>query len=348
MCYTAFMKNTDARKLKRDQLTELRRRGVAAVQEGETPAMVAKVLGVGVSTVFGWLAKYRSGGWDALRAHRRGGRRPKLDAAKLKWLYDTITTKDPRQLQFPFALWTGRMVGELIERKFDISLSKSSVCRLLNQLGLSPQKPLWRAFQKDPARVQKWLSEEYPTIKAEAKKRGAVVYFGDEAGVRSDHHTGTTWAVRGKTPVVQTTGARFGLNLISAVSAQGEMRFMTVKGTVTAPIFVEFLKRLLHNADRPVFLIVDGHPIHRSGLVSRFVAASDAMLHLFFLPGYSPEPNPGEQVWNDLKNNGVGRKVITGPDKLKSEVLSHMRSLQKRPSRIRTFFMLPDTLYAAA
>jgi transposase len=342
------MKSTDARKLKRDQLTDLRRRGVSAVQEGETPSMVAKVLGVGVSTVFGWLAKYRAGGWDALQAHRRGGRRPKLDASKVKWLYDTITTKDPRQLQFPFALWTSRMVGELIERNFGIRLGKSSVCRLLNQLGLSPQKPLWRAFQKDPVRVQKWLSEEYPTIKAEAKKRGAVIYFGDEAGVRSDHHTGTTWAVRGKTPVVQTTGARFGLNLISAVSAQGEMRFMTVKGTVTAPVFVEFLRRLLHNADKPVFLIVDGHPIHHSRVVSRFVASTDGMLHLFFLPGYSPELNPGEQVWNDLKNNGVGRKVITGPDKLKSEVLSHMRSLQKRPSRVRTFFMLPDTLYAAA
>jgi len=308
MCCTAFMKSTDARKLKRDQLTDLRRRGVAAVQEGETPAMVAKVLGVGVSTVFGWLAKYRAGGWDALRAHRRGGRRPKLDASKLKCLHDAITTKDPRQLQFPFALWTSRMVGELIERKFGIRLGKSSVCRLLNQLGLSPQKPLWRAFQKDPVRVQKWLSEEYPTIKAEAKKRGAVIYFGDEAGVRSDHHAGATWAVRGKTPVVQTTGARFGLNLVSAVSAQGETRFMTVKGTFTAPVFVEFLKRLLHKADRPVFLIVDGHPTHRSGLVSRFVGASDGMLHLFFLPGYSPELNPGEQVWNDLKNNGVGRK----------------------------------------
>ncbi|MFA5183803.1 MAG: IS630 family transposase [Syntrophales bacterium] len=342
------MKATDARKLKRDQLTDLRRRGVTAVQDGESPPMVARILGVGVSTVFGWLAKYRAGGWDALRANRRGGRRPKLDAAQLKWVYDTVTTKDPRQLRFSFALWTSRMVGEMIDRQFRIRLSKASVCRLLNQLGLTPQKPLWRAFQKDPDRVQKWLSEEYPMIKAEAKKRKAVIYFGDEAGVRSDHHAGTTWAVRGKTPIVQTTGARFGLNLISAVSPQGKMRFITVEGTVTAAVFVEFLKRLLYNADRPVFLIVDGHPAHRSKLVSKFVAATDGMLHLFFLPGYSPELNPDEQVWNDLKNNGLGRKVLAGPDKLRSEVLSHMRSLQKRPSRIRSFFMLPDTLYAAA
>jgi len=240
------------------------------------------------------------------------------------------------------------MVGELIDPKFSIRLGESSVCRLLNQHGFSPQKPLWRAFQKDLVRVQKWLSEEYPTIKAEAKKRGAVIYFGNEAGVRSDYHAGTTWAVRGKTPVVQTTGARFGLNRISAISARGEMRFMTVKGPVKAAAFIEFLKRLLVNTDRPVFLIVDGHPVHSSGVVSRVVASKEGILHLFFLPGYSPELNPGEQVSNDLKNNALGRKVITGPDKLKSEVLSLMRSLQKRLCRIRSFFMLPDTLYATA
>jgi len=146
------MKATDAGKLKRDRLTDLRRRGVAAAQDGESPAMVAKILGVGVSTVFGWLAKYRAGGWGALRAHRRGGRRPKLDAAQLKWAYDTVTTKDPRQLRFSFVLWTSRMVGEMIDKQYRIRLSKASVCRLLNQLGLTPQKPLWRAFQKGPDR----------------------------------------------------------------------------------------------------------------------------------------------------------------------------------------------------
>lgn len=148
------MKATDARKLKRDQLTDVRRRGVTAVQDGESPAMVARIPGVGVSTVFGWLAQYRAGGWNALRAHRRGGRRPKRDAAQLKWVYETVTTKDPRQLRFSFALWTSRMVGEMIDRQFRIRLSKASVCRLLNQLGLSPQKPLWRAFQKDPDRAE--------------------------------------------------------------------------------------------------------------------------------------------------------------------------------------------------
>ena len=342
------MKTTDARRLARNELTDLRRRGVRAVQDGESPAVVARVFGVAVSTVFSWLARYRGGGWDALNARKRGGRPPKLDAAKLRWLYDVVTMKDPRQLKFDFALWNSRMIVELIERQFGIRLSKSSVCRLLNQLGLTPQKPLWRAYQKDPVRVKKWLEEQYPAIRAQARREKARIFFGDEAGVRSDFHAGTTWAPKGKTPVVQTTGARFGLNIVSAVSAKGQMRFMIVKGTVNADVFIVFLKRLIHNADTPIFLIVDGHPSHRAKKVSTFIDSTDGTLRLFFLPGYSPELNPDEQVWNDLKNNGVGRKVITGPDQLRAEVSSHLRSLQRKPARIQSFFQTPDTLYAVA
>ena len=154
------MKNTDARKLNRDQLTDLRRRGVEAVQNGNPPAIVAYILGVAISTVFGWLARYRNGGWDALNAQKRGGRPPKLDGDKLKWLYDVITMKDPLQLKFEFALWNTKMIIDLIDRQFGIKLSKASVSRLLKQLGLSPQKPLWRAYQQDPVSVQKWLVQD--------------------------------------------------------------------------------------------------------------------------------------------------------------------------------------------
>jgi transposase len=264
----------------------------------------------------------------------------------MEWIYDTLTMKDPRQMRFPFALWTSLMVAELIWRQFDVRLSKASVCRLLNQLGLSPQRPLWRAFQKDPQRVEKWLKEEYPKIRALARKQGADIFFGDEAGVRSDCHSGTTWAVRGETPIVSTTGARFGCNVISAVSSRGVMRFMLIPGKLVAQVFVDFLRRLIHNWPHPVFLIVDGHPVHRSAAVSKFVASTEGKLQLFHLPPYAPELNPDEQVWNHLKNHGVGRQVITGPDQLKRSILSHLRKLQKLPSLICSFFRLPETLYA--
>jgi len=341
------MRENDARRLTHNELTELRKRGVYAVQDGQPPRVVAKVLGIQRSTLFGWLAQYRRGGWDALDARKRGGRPPKLTAKMLEWIYDTVTMKDPRQMKFPFALWTSLMVAELIRRQFGISLSKASVCRLLNQLGLSPQKPLWRAFQQDHERVQKWINEEYPKIRALARGQKADIFFGDEAGVRSDFHSGKTWAVRGRTPVVSTTGARFSCNMISAVSPRGAMRFMLIKGKITAGVFVDFLKRLIHNWPRSVFLIIDGHPVHRSVAVSKFVASTEGRLQLFYLPPYSPELNPDEQVWNHLKNRAVGRQPVTGPDQLKRLIISHLRRVQRLPSLVRSFFNLPETAYAA-
>jgi transposase len=233
MSECVFM-NTDARALDHAALSDLRKRGVAAVQSCEDPAQVAEVLGVNVRTVFRWLAQYRRGGWGQLDAHKRGGRPPKLEGRALQWIYQTVANKNPQQLQFPFALWTAAMVQTLIVDRFDVHLSHSSVCRLLNQLGLSAQRPLWRAYQQDPEAVTHWLETEYPAIQRRARREGAQIFFADEAGVRSDYHSGTTWGKRGKTPVVSSTGARFGANMISAISAQGELRFMLTKRRVTA------------------------------------------------------------------------------------------------------------------
>jgi transposase len=341
------MKTTDARRLNHEMLTELRKRGVSSVQDGQSPEVVFKALGICRATMYGWLSRYRDGGWSALDARKRGGRKPKLDAKAIQWIYRTVTEKNPLQMKFTFALWTAKMIGQLISKEFGVKLSKASVCRLLAQLGLTPQRPVWRAYQQRPEEVQKWLQEEYPRIRQLAKRKKATVFFGDEAGVRSDHHAGTTWAVKGRTPVVSSSGSRFGLNLISAVAAQGEFRFMTVKGRIGAATFIEFLKRLIHNADRMIFLIVDGHPAHKAKCVARFVESVKDRLQLFFLPPYSPELNPDERVWNDLKNNAVGRKPIDSPKQLFKVVISHLRLIQKSPARVRSYFQNETTKYAA-
>jgi len=200
--------------------------------------------------------------------------------------------------------------------------------------------------RQNPEVVDRWLKEEYPKIRALAAECKAETYFGEEAGVRSDFHAGTTWAVRGKTPVVSSTGARFGLNLISAVSPRGDMRFMLTKSRVNAKVFIEFLRRLLVNASNPIFLIVDGHPTHKARSVSKFVDSQEGNLQLFFLPPYSPELNPDELVWNDLKNNCIGRKQVNSPNQLRKQILGHMRCLQKMPDLITSFFCAPTTKYA--
>jgi transposase len=330
-----------------DILTELRKRAVTSVQEGQSPEAVAKALQVSRQALYGWLARYRDGGWGNLDAKKRGGRHPKLDAAAMKWIYDTVTMKNPLQMKFSFALWTARMIGKAIVDQFGIKLSKASVCRLLAQLGLTPQRPVWRAYQQQSETVKKWLDEEYPCIRDLAREMKAVIFFGDEAGVRSDHHAGTTWAPKGKTPVVSSTGRRFGLNIISAVAAQGEFRFMTVKGKVGAPQFIEFIKRLLHGMSRMVFLIVDNHPAHRAKIVKNFVETVKDRFRLFYLPSYSPELNPDERVWNDLKNNGIGKQCITDSDQLGKAVISTLRSIQKSPARVRSYFNNETTCYAA-
>jgi transposase len=341
------MKKQDARKLSHDKLTELRRRAVAAVLNGESPEDVARVMGVNRVTVYGWLALYRSGGWGKLDVRKRGGRPSKLDGKAMQWIYHVVTLGNPNQLKLPFVLWSAKLLAVVIQRKLGVKLSKASVCRLLHQLGLSPQRPLWRAYQRNPEAVERWLKEEFPAIRSAAKRAKGEVWFADEAGVRSDAHSGTTWAPKGQTPIVSTTGARFGLNVVSAVNRRGEMRFMCVEGKVNADVFIEFLKRLAASTDHPVFLVVDGHPTHKAAKTRQFVESLDGQLKLFFLPGYSPDLNPDELVWNNLKNQGTGRLAITGPDQLKNLVVGHLRSMQKNPELVRSFYRTPSTEYAA-
>lgn len=339
-------KTVDARSYSHEMLETLRRDAVLRVEQGESPEAVAQGLGINRRTIYRWLAAYHYGGDDALAAKPVPGAPPKLDAKQMARLVRLIKDKTPQQYKFEYALWTLAIIRELIDRVFGVRLSEVSVSRLMKRLGFTPQRPLYRAWQQDAKLVERWREQDYPLIAARAKREGAVVMFADESGIRSDHHAGTTWAPQGRTPRVQATGARFGLNMLSAISARGDFRFMTHEGRIDAAVFCEFLRRLLVGMSRKVFLIVDGHPVHKSAAVKRFAAQHASELELFFLPPYSPELNPDEHVWGHVKTR-IGKTAVKTKAGLKKAVDRALRSLQKLPAVVAGFFKDPSCRYAA-
>ncbi len=238
------------------------------------------------------------------------------------------------------------MVRELMGRRFQIRLSHSSVCRWLGQMGWSAQRPVWRACQQDPGAVSRWKEEESPKLRCRARELGAEIFFGDEARAGSDFHSGKRWGRRGHTPMVSATGARFGATILSAVSARGQFRFMVTRERVTAAVFIQFLPPLMTNAASPVFLVVDNHPIPKAKSVKGFVQQQQGRLELHYLPACSPELNPDELVWNNLKNHTLGRTFIFSCEALPALVISQRRRMQQLPALIRSFFQAPTTRYA--
>ena len=341
-CKRAF----DGRQLDHKTLEALRIRTVQQIVEGASPEKLAKALDLNPSTLYRWVAKYHYGGQEALKAKPVPGRPPKLSGEQMSWIATTVREKNPLQLKFPYALWTLGMVRELIRSRWGVRLSEVSVGRLMRTLGFTPQRPLHRAYQQDPVLVERWRAEEYPKIQQRAKREGALVFFADEAGIRSDYHKGHTWAPQGKTPVVEATGARFSLNRLSALRATGQFRFMVHEGTATAETFCAFLKRLAEGVAQKIFLVVDGHSIHRAKKVERLLAELNGKITLFFLPAYSPQLNPDELVWANVKQR-VGQQLIESAADLKARVISALRSLQRLPDKVKSFFQTPSCQYAA-
>lgn len=343
------MKRTDARSLPPAAQEALRLRVVRAVQGGLQQTAAAAAFAVARGTVNQWVQRAHREGLAALKARRRGRPpRPRLTPPQTARVVRTIVGKCPDQLRFPFALWTREAVQRLVARECGRRVSVWTIGRWLKGWGLTPQKPLRRAFEQDPAAVRRWLQAEYPALRALAKREGAAILWGDEMGLRSDHQAGRSYGLRGQTPVIPGTGQRFRCSMISAITNRGRLAFMVFRERFTARVFRRFLRRLVHHArGRKVFLIVDRHPTHRAAAVTRWVAAHPRALRLFFLPAYSPDLNPDELLNQDVKANSVGTRRPHNQSELLTSVRGYLRSTQRRPARVRSYFREAHVSYAA-
>src|SRR5512143_471332 len=272
----------DGRKLDHQALEAIRLHAVLRVrQDGISPEAIIDALGFHRSCIYAWLKRYDEGGREALKAKPIPGPPLKLAVWQGNWLRQMIVEKTPLDFGYAVALWTRAIVREVLQHELGVKASEATVGRWLRAWGLSVQKPLRRAYEQDPARVQQWLETTYPALQRQAHDQGAEVYLGDEAGVGRSEPSGTTWGVIGDTPVVPATGQRFRLNMLSAVSPQGRLRFMLSTANVDEEGFCDFLRRLLTGAERPVFLIVDNYKPHRSQRIKDFIVAQEGRLQLF-------------------------------------------------------------------
>ena len=337
----------DGRKLDHQTLETIRFMAVERVREGEAPSAVIASYGFSRTSIYKWLAAVSKPGVGvrALASRSATGRPRRLTPRQEQQVFRWINGNDPRQYGLDFGLWTRSVVSELIERKFDLRLGLTAVGELLAKLNLTPQKPLQRAYQRDPEAIETWRRETYPAIARQAKVDGGEVFFWDESGFRADAVHGRTWGVKGETPVVERPGQRQSISAASAVNAKGAFWYCTYEGGLTAELFVQLLRRMMRHRSKPVHLVVDGLPAHKTKLVKSYVESTKGRLTLHFLPGYAPELNPDELVWSHVKRTGVARAPLRKGEKLLDKIEAQLAEIKKAPGLVRSFFMAPSVAY---
>ncbi len=301
----------DGRTLDHKTLEEIRLMAVQRVWEGERPSVVIASYGFARPVIYRWLREVRGKGRGlrALRSRKGTGRPRRLTPKQEQQLFRWINGKDPRQHGFDFGLWTRLVVRKLIADKFGANFGVTAVGKLLAKLGLTPQKPLKRAYERDPAAIEAWKSDTYPSLAKRAKKRGAEIYFWDESGFRAD--------------VVHAT----------------------YKGGMNSGLFIEMLKVLMHRRRKPLMLILDSLPAHKGKAVNNYVETTDGKLELHFLPGYAPELNPDELVWNYMKRTGTARSPLKKGDSLHDRIDEQLFQIRWNPALVRSFFKAKDVSY---
>ena len=340
----------DGRTLDHGTLETIRKMAVERVREGERPSEVIASYGFHRCTIYRWLkaARGRGHGLHALAARPATGRPRTLTARQERQVFRWVNGRNPRQYGFDFGLWTRQIVRDLIAQRFGVRLSLGSIGAVLARQGLTPQKPLQRAYQRDPEAIARWQRETYPTIARHAKQTNAEIYFWDESGFRADAVHGKTWGARAHTPVLQVPGQRQSISAASAVSSKGAFWFATYSGALTGALFVALLRRMMRGRRKPLHLILDGLPAHKTLAVREYVAGLDGKLTVHYLPGYAPDLNPDELVWSHAKRTGHARRPLQKGERLADRITAQLAEMARRPALVRSFFKHPSVAYISA
>jgi transposase len=340
----ACKRSTEVQQYIREQAIRLR-------LSGNTREAIAEIVGVHKTTVGNWITQYNKGGNEALEIGQRGRRTGEgrfLTKAQERSLQEMIIGKCPDQLQLPFALWSSTAIRALVKQMWGLNMSQALVSDYMQRWKYTPQKGVKRAYERSDPATQTWLEETYPEIKARAKQLKGEIFWGDETGISNQCQHARGYALIEKMPLLTTQSKRLRVNLISALNNQGKLRFMMYQETMTAKVLIRFMKRLIKDASRKVFLTLDNLRVHHAKLVKQWVADHETEIELYYLPAYTPDLNPDEYLNCDLKQGIHASSPARTQEQLEKKVLSHMRKVQALPDRIISYFTRPEIHYAAA
>ncbi len=338
----------DGRKIPDEVMNYFRKRAVQAVREkGLSAEVVSEVFGFSRSCIYTWLTRYDRGGYEALDSGQAPGAEAVITAEMDAWLEQTVINSTPVAHGYDTLLWTRDILAELLKREFGVWVSGVTVSLHLRKLGLSYQKPCYRDVDRDEREVEFFLNEKFPRIQRLAERMGADIGFEDEAGVGVRTRSGRTPGREGHPPEIPVAMQRGGCNLLSIVTAPGGMDYAVTDKNINSEQYIGFLKQLIEARDRPLIMVVDHAGFHGSKEVREFVRAYRAEPRVFFLPKSSPELNPDEQVWNEIKDKKIGRQPVKNKADPRERLYSALNALKHQTEKIRSFFELPHTKYAS-
>lgn len=306
----------DARRVSGDGMFEIRVRAVRAVQAGQKQCDVARDFGVCGECVSRWMARFNDGGEDALRLKkfrgRNAGKSRRLTEEQEDELCQIIHTTIPSQHGMPVSFWTQKVVAQFVAERFGVVLSERTAGRILKRHGMSPQRPKRRAYQQDPEELKNWCEKVFPEIMKRAEETGATIVWIDETTLKSGPNYGRTWSKIGETPIVPTEGSPQTLNVIGALTLNGQFIGMSYETATDSDVVVSFLEYLNQILQGKIIVIMDNARYHKSKTVQLFAQKWAGIVEIIYQPPYCPETNPVEIVWAYLKSKRLCSKMTRG------------------------------------
>jgi transposase len=314
-----------------------RLRAVHLQQQGWSQRSIAAALGVAEDTVGRWVARARAGGPGALRARPSPGHPPKLSPAQ-KRLIPEFLWHGPGAYGFRGEVWTCARVARVVEEEFGVRYHKGHVSRLLKELRWTPQVPITRAIQRDEEAIERWRAEVWPELRQRARRERRALVFVDEAGFYLLPGVVRTYAPEGLRPVVYELLTRDHLSVMGGVTLAGRVYTLARQESLNGLHSVEFLAHLLRVAGGRLLVIWDGSPIHRRAAVREFVSGTGGRVWLEALPGYAPDLNPVEGLWQHLKHVELRNLACLDLEELHQAFHLAVGRVRQKPHLVQSFF----------